>query len=232
MRAPILSAACLCALAAAGLAAAETAPSDDVIHACMRKTTGALRIVRHTPRCTRREAPVTWNQRGPAGADGANGTAGAPGADGAAGHDGASGHDGAPGADAAGPLMVRVHEQAVTEGETRTKFAPVVGFYPAGGLFDSEDEVFLIAPAVATAGRSLAVSSPQADIGTRSVTLVINGVPSALGCTIASGAKSCTTTGPVTIPAAAHLSLKIVHVHGTGSGVFNGDLMIAWRDTV
>jgi hypothetical protein len=68
-----------------------------VVFTCYRKTTGALRVVRPTARCTRRERALDFNQRGPAGSRGPQGGTGAPGKAGTTGKTGPTGKTGATG---------------------------------------------------------------------------------------------------------------------------------------
>jgi hypothetical protein len=67
------------------LAALAAAPQADAatIYACVKKTSGATRIVSRTARCKRGERRLSWSVAGPAGANGANGAAGANGPGGA-----------------------------------------------------------------------------------------------------------------------------------------------------
>jgi Lamin Tail Domain/Collagen triple helix repeat (20 copies) len=81
--------------------------SSAVIHACVIKKTGLVRIVSASARCRRGESPVAWNAqgaRGAAGAAGAAGPLGPAGPAGAAGPKGVTGSQGAAGpAGPAGP---------------------------------------------------------------------------------------------------------------------------------
>jgi hypothetical protein len=79
-------------------------PSSAVIHACVKKNTGLVRIVGAAAKCRRGESSVTWNAQGARGAAGAPGTAGPQGPAGAAGTAGSKGAAGAVGpAGPAGP---------------------------------------------------------------------------------------------------------------------------------
>jgi hypothetical protein len=76
-------------------------PSSAVIHACVKKKTGLVRIVAASAACRRGEAAMAWNAQG---APGPNGAAGAAGPQGPAGTAGAAGPKGATGGQgAAGP---------------------------------------------------------------------------------------------------------------------------------
>jgi hypothetical protein len=61
------------------------------IYACVKKKTGAARIVSKRARCRRGETRLFWNVSGPAGTPGLNGRSGAGGANGASGANGANG---------------------------------------------------------------------------------------------------------------------------------------------
>jgi hypothetical protein len=76
-------------------------PSSAVIHACVKKKTGLVRIVAASATCRRGESRVAWNAQGTRGAAGAAGAAGPQGPAGAAGAAGPKGDTGARGA--AGP---------------------------------------------------------------------------------------------------------------------------------
>jgi Phage Tail Collar Domain/Collagen triple helix repeat (20 copies) len=112
---------------------AKSPASDDVIHGCVGKNTGRLRIVDSPTRCGSLETPISFNRegrpgpqgpagkrglagaKGDAGAAGAKGDTGANGAggrDGVDGHDGANGHDGADGHDGLDALTATAAEPA------------------------------------------------------------------------------------------------------------------------
>ena len=82
-------------------------PSTAVINACVKKRSGAVRVVKAGAACRRGESPLSWNAQGsagPRGAAGATGPAGPSGATGAAGPKGDAGARGANGpAGATGP---------------------------------------------------------------------------------------------------------------------------------
>ena len=84
----------LVALAAIGVGAAVAAipAADGTIHGCFATKGGALRVIDTGQTCTARsESPLTWNQTGPTGPQGAKGDPGAQGPPGAAGQNGAPG---------------------------------------------------------------------------------------------------------------------------------------------
>jgi Pentapeptide repeats (8 copies)/Collagen triple helix repeat (20 copies) len=57
--------------AASGLVYAGAQQANPVYHGCYNKISGALRMLTHaSPRCTRREVSISWNQNGPQGVQG------------------------------------------------------------------------------------------------------------------------------------------------------------------
>src|SRR3954452_2660759 len=104
------------ALGGAAFAAQATAHrrADGVIHACMQKKTGRLRVVAGANACRRGERPLSWNAQGPAGPEGATGPAGPSGPAGTAGATGAQGPAGPAGergpTGPAGPPLPTLHQ--------------------------------------------------------------------------------------------------------------------------
>ena len=72
-------AAVLAAGAGVGLAAGMIAKDSDVIQACAKQNSGALRIVETPGDCLASEVAVSWNASGPAGTPGPAGPPGPPG---------------------------------------------------------------------------------------------------------------------------------------------------------
>ena len=90
------------------LSSATVSAAVPLIHACVGNDNGVnIRIVTASSDCRNNEMPLSWNQQGvqgPQGAPGPQGTQGAPGPQGPAGATGATGPQGPPGpAGAAGP---------------------------------------------------------------------------------------------------------------------------------
>ena len=86
---------------ASGVAYATIPDSGGVIHACMLKNIGTVRIIDPSQgqKCsTSLETPIDWNQKGTAGGRGPTGPAGAIGNRGATGTKGEPGQNGSPGA--------------------------------------------------------------------------------------------------------------------------------------
>ncbi len=154
--------------------------------------------------------------QGPSGERGDAGETGSTGAQGVDGLDGAAGTAGAPGT---GLTSGRLNDVALNVSQS-TFFGPAVGVANASG---TESVVQTLSPNVATTARNLAVRltmAPCTDAlasatlcfvpGSADVILRVNGVDSALKCTITTPGKTC-DSGALTasIPAAAQLSLII-----------------------
>jgi hypothetical protein len=84
-------------LIGSGYAVAQQAPTNGPIRACVKKKTGALRILRARQHCKAGETAIAWSQQGAAGAAGQPGTSGSAGAAGAQGAAGPQGPTGRPG---------------------------------------------------------------------------------------------------------------------------------------
>ena len=78
----------------AGMLTASAAAASGTIYACVKRTSGATRIVGAKTKCRRGEQKLSWGT-GAAGKDGVPGLAGVPGAPGAPGAEGKTGADGA-----------------------------------------------------------------------------------------------------------------------------------------
>ncbi len=70
------------------------ATADNVINACVKKKTGAVRIVSEPSKCKRSEDPLSWNQTGPPGVQGPVGPSGPKGEQGSVGPAGPQGEQG------------------------------------------------------------------------------------------------------------------------------------------
>ena len=81
------------------LAAAAVLPADaaNVIHACINKQTGAVRVVAAGTICKQTETAASWNITGPEGPTGPQGPQGAPGPQGVQGQQGQQGAQGTQG---------------------------------------------------------------------------------------------------------------------------------------
>jgi hypothetical protein len=82
------------AFAVLAMAAAVPAHAANVIHACVNKQNGAVRIVAAAANCKATETAVSWNMTGPTGPQGPQGPQGAQGPKGAQGSQGPQGAQG------------------------------------------------------------------------------------------------------------------------------------------
>ena len=85
-------------IALGGIAYATIPDVSGLISACYSSTSGALRVIDSAAKCSAAERALSWNQTGPAGAQGPQGLKGDTGAVGAQGPQGAKGDTGATGA--------------------------------------------------------------------------------------------------------------------------------------
>ena len=106
------------ALVLGGAAAWASIPSSNgTIYGCYADSNGATRIIDPgKKKCSGSESPISWSQRGPAGARGPQGYTGKTGKTGAAGKNGAKGAPGTPGTNR--PLGLRVRREAVPRRES------------------------------------------------------------------------------------------------------------------
>lgn len=79
------------AIVTAGMLTASAAAASGTIYACVKRTSGATRIVGAKAKCRRGEQKLSWGSSGAAGKNGAPGLAGVPGAEGKVGASGANG---------------------------------------------------------------------------------------------------------------------------------------------
>jgi hypothetical protein len=128
----------VCLLAVIGALTASafgafSAASPQKITACAKKKGRSKGLLRLASKCKKGERRVSWNVKGPAGANGAQG---APGTNGAA---GAAGTPGTPGADAIAPAGAVMHFDLAACPSGWSPYAPALGRYlvgtPAGGTF-------------------------------------------------------------------------------------------------
>jgi hypothetical protein len=108
-----------------GLAAA---PDSGVIHGCVAKSDGALRVVQSAHGCTGHETPMSFNRRGPRGPRGAQGPAGPAGRTGPAGPAG--------GGKMAAPATFQMYANVDAEGELGSNVDAVKVERIESGLYD------------------------------------------------------------------------------------------------
>lgn len=87
------------------MTATQAIPAQSTYYACVKKTSGAMKMVSASKKCTKKEKKISWNTsgvqgpQGPTGIQGASGIQGSQGPSGINGLPGADGQDGLPGAD-------------------------------------------------------------------------------------------------------------------------------------
>jgi hypothetical protein len=179
---------------------------------------------------------------GPQGSSGGRGDEGPTGPTGPTGAPGADGVDGAAGAAGVGLTSGRLNDVAVNDPPQHTFFGPAVGVANAD---TNESAVQTLSPNVATTVRDLAVRLtllPCDDAlgsatscgfpGSVVVALRVNGVDSALQCTIATPATTCDSgAATASIPAAARLSITIAGdlLGVPGHPVYDRDMLFGFQ---
>lgn len=210
--------------AASGGSRADQKKSPATLLSCAHRKSGQLRLVRRVRGCRKTERLVRLSLRGPRGARGPGGPAGRVGAAGSLGAVGSEGPRGLQGnqgnqgpagpqglAGPEGESSVAAFSARLTgySGLTGTAFASPSG---ATAVNTNEDLVETLAPARNLDARNLAVQTTSAPGpgNTITVTLRAAGADTALSCTIADAATSCTNVGTnALIPAASTLSLEV-----------------------
>jgi hypothetical protein len=173
---------------------------------------------------------------------GAQGPSGERGDEGPTGLTGARGADGVDGAAGVGLTSGRLNDVAVNDPPQHTFFGPAVGVANADM---TESAVQTLSPNVATTARDLAVRLtllPCDDAlgsatycgfpGSVVVALRVNGVDSALQCTITTPATTCDSGAATTsIPAAARLSIMIAGdlLGVPGHAVYDRDMLFGFQ---
>jgi hypothetical protein len=158
---------------------------------------------------------------GPAGATGAQGPTGATGAQGPTGATGAQGPTGSAGADGVSPVLGRINTLGVT-----TAFGAASGTVNAS---TTESDVTQLSPGSAIVPRDLAVELTTAPgaAASRTFTLLDDGVPTSLSCSISGSATSCTSASSASIGAGSKLTIQVsvTGVPAVASALFG------WRAT-
>ncbi|HEX8083683.1 MAG TPA: hypothetical protein VF529_05280 [Solirubrobacteraceae bacterium] len=226
----VVLAAVAVAATAAGLAVGAVPDSQGRFVGCYANKGGKLRILVKGNRCRRGETLIRWNQRGVPGADGAAGAPGpagppgAPGAPGAPGGPGAPGSPGAPGADAGNVLTGNTTNITAPVGETRW-------LQPSGqsDFWGAPTFAEMLSPAVAVVAQDLAIElgNPAGAGESYAFTFTVNGVDTALGCTVSGDVdKTCTnTTAHVSVPAQSRIAWKVV----VSAGAVSRRVLFGWR---
>jgi hypothetical protein len=176
-----------------GAYAALSPVHDGVIHTCLRKSNGALRVVRAGARCGRRERALAFNQRGPVGPRGATG---APGVTGRTGATGKTGRTGAAGRSVTSATLGVGNATCPGGGSS---FTTVSGTTSAcNGVATS----FASVDATGTLAASRGVTAVQPGAGTGVYCLKLSAAPS-VGVASVRGDAAATGSAQVLIPAAS-----------------------------
>lgn len=194
------------------------------LYACAQRKTGSLRLVRKPRSCRKTERGVSWRidrsrgargvkgavgprgLAGPTGPDGAPGPQGHAGPEGAAGPAGPQGTPGSSGADAPTVFTARANGYL---GALTPVYAAVSGITDVTA---TEALVETLAPANAFTAENMSVRLTTAPGAGNSVTVTLraNGADTALACTIADLATSCTNTAnAATVAAASTIALQV-----------------------
>ena len=215
----------LLALVAAigGFAVAAVPDSSGRIAACYLKKSGKLRLLVKGSKCQKGEQLIRWNQTGPAGA---NGIAGAPGQQGVPGQSGQQGGQGVRGASASSMLTGNTGNIPVPIGAPRW-------LHPSGvsDTWGATTFAEMPSPNTPVVARDLAVKlgNPAGAGESYTITLQIDGVDTALTCTVAGDTDtSCgNSNARVSIAARSNLSFQVE----TTAGATSRRVLFAWRAT-
>ncbi len=226
MRSVVIVSALTLATATATVAVAQVTSTTDVISACVHRN-GSIRIVVDDEPCGRNEQPVSWNKQGlpgavgPVGPSGPVGPAGASGPAGPAGDQGPAGPKGEPGI--GGPTVIGGGSQ----GEVTTGAPWYLALY-SPRADTTESKVTQVMPVGGTISRLYADSEKDpscfhpggvnCQVLNWHLTLIKNGAPTALTCTIGgsnfiSGTPRTPCSNTVaTVPVAAgdRVSIQVV----------------------
>jgi hypothetical protein len=170
---------------AGSLAYATVVSSASVIHACVSKEVGVVRIA---SKCRTTERALTWSSSGTPGPAGAPGPAGPQGPQGSQGATGATGATGAAGAAAVNRDVIGGGDSCSLSGGSTTEYLGMFGANCAG---TSEADSQLAMPASGTLQELHATLSTAPGAGSVTFTVRKNGVSTPVTCTISGTATSC-----------------------------------------
>jgi hypothetical protein len=183
-------------IGAGAFATAAVVNDDGEIQACYKKKSGALKLMTGK-KCGKGQKKITWAQEGPPGPQGPGGQAGADGTNGTPGSDGV-----------AGPTIINSamptddgHQppgSGVNVGTDAGARVPV----PPGGAY--------------TAKNFVATTSSNVGVAPVTIRLNINGVATALTCTIPVGQASCDAgNAEVVVPENSQISMETTNNAGS-----------------
>lgn len=173
---------------AGSLAYATVVSTASVIHACVSKEVG---IVRVAAKCRKTERALSWSsgvQQGPPGAQGPAGPQGTQGGQGATGATGAKGDTGAAGAAAVNRDVIGGGDSCPLNGGSTTEYIGMFGANCAGA---SEADAQLALPASGTVQELHATVNQPLGAGSIVFTVRKNGAGTPVTCTISGTATSC-----------------------------------------
>jgi hypothetical protein len=176
-----------------GAYAALSPVRDGVIHTCLRKSNGALRVVRAGARCGRRERALAFNQRGPVGPRGATGAQGPIGKTGATGK---TGRTGASGRSVTSATLGVGNASCASGGSSFTTVSGTT--FACNGVATS----FASVDATATLAASRGVTGVRPGVGTGVYCLKLSTTPS-IGVASVRGDSAASGSAQVLIPAAS-----------------------------
>jgi hypothetical protein len=159
------------ALLVVAFAAAPSANAS-TLYACVKKKSGAVRLVSKSTKCKKSEKKVSWNTEGPAGLRGPQGLDGKAGGEGKGGAEGKSGLAGAAGTARAYAFMETPGVTAckLLSGETKNFTAcsrPTTGIYcltPAAGIDPTVFPAFVTVEWGRSSGSTLAAFVEDANL--------------------------------------------------------------------
>jgi hypothetical protein len=181
---------------AGAFATAEVINQDGEIQACYSKKTGALKVMKGK-KCKKGTKALTWNQEGPRGPQGPGGAAGANGTNGTPGSDGV-----------AGPMIVN-SAMATDDGHQPPGSGVNVGT-------DAGARVPVPPGSAYTAKSFVATTSTNVGVAPVTIRLNINGVATALTCTIPVGQNNCNAgNAEVVVPENSQISMETTNNAGS-----------------
>jgi hypothetical protein len=203
---------------AGSLAYATVVSSASIIHACVSKEVGVVRIA---SKCRTTERALTWSSSGTPGPAGAQGPAGPQGPQGSQRATGATGATGAAGAAAVNRDVIGGSDSCGLSGGGVSDY---VGMFGAG-CTNTEAEAQLAMPASGTLQELHATLSAVPGAG-NSVTFTVrkNGVSTPVTCTISDTAKSCADSAN----AVGFATGDLISVQVNASGPASATTVFGW----
>ena len=181
---------------AGAFATAGVIGKDGEIQACYSKKSGALKVMKGK-KCKKGEKKITWAQEGPRGPQGEGGQAGSAGTNGTPGSNGV-----------AGPTIIN-SAMPTDDGHQPPGSGVNVGT-------DASARVPVPPGAAYTASSFVATTSTNVGVAPVTIRLNINGVATALTCTIPVGQSSCNAgNATVVVPENSQISMETTNNAGS-----------------